>query len=230
MLGGGFSSGMLRKEDNGAGIGGGPALPPANKPGGDGDAGPGAASQPVSTGTDGAPAGDAMSLEQALAELAKVRRALKDVNAESAGRRKRLEELESAETQRQQAQMSEAEKATATAKRLNDELAARDARLASLQEQTIRYEVMLAAQAMQIVDLDAAVRLMDREQLEIGEDGRPTNVEAVLKALIKAKPYLVKQAAPAQGTAPNINAGAQGNRQEADAARLEDIKRRFRLG
>ncbi len=88
---------------------------------------------------------------------------------------------------------------------------------------------MLAAQAMQIVDLDAAVRLMDRDALEIGEDGRPTNVEAVLKALIKAKPYLVKQAATATA-APNINAQAQGSRQDADAARLEDIKRRCRLG
>jgi hypothetical protein len=222
--------GILRMADNGAGTGGGPALPPANKPGGDAGDGPGVALQPGNTGTGDASSGEVTSLESALAELAKVRRALKDVNAESAGRRKRLEELEAAESQRQQAQMSEAEKAKAAAQRLNEELAARDARLASLQEQTIRYEVMLAAQAMQIVDLDAAVRLMDRDALEIGEDGRPTNVEAVLKALIKAKPYLVKQAAATATAAPNINAQAQGSRQDADAARLEDIKKRFRLG
>ena len=64
--------------------------------------------------------------------------------------------------------------------------------MAALREMTVRYEVMLKAQEMAIIDLDAAVRLMDMAALEFGEDGKPTNVEAVLKALIKAKPYLVK--------------------------------------
>lgn len=219
--------GILRDADSGAGTGGGPALPPANKPVvGDAD-GPGAASQPGSTGTDGAQAGDAMSLEQALAELNKVRRALKDVNAESAGRRKRLEDLEAAEAARQQAQMSEAERATAAARKLNEELAARDQHIAKLQEQSIRYEVMLAAQAMQIVDPDAAFALMDRGSLEIGEDGRPKNVETALKALVKTKPYLVRQA---QAAPPNINAQAGSRREDSDQGRAEEIRRRFRLG
>jgi septal ring factor EnvC (AmiA/AmiB activator) len=146
-----------------------------------------------------APAGDAMSLDQALAELEKARKALKETNAESAGRRKRLEELESAEQARLQAQMSDAEKATAALQKLQEEIAARDAQMAGLREQTVRYEVMLKAQEMAIIDLDAAARLMDRDALEFGADGKPTNVEAVLKALVKAKPYLVKPSSSASG-------------------------------
>jgi hypothetical protein len=146
--------------------------------------------------------GDAMSLEQALVELEKAKKMLKESNSESAGRRKRLEELEAAEQARVQAQMSDAEKVTAAAKKLQDELAAKDQQVTALREMTVRYEVMLKAQEMAIIDLDAAVRLMDMGALEFGEDGKPTNVEAVLKALIKAKPYLVKQdsKSPGMGT------------------------------
>ena len=177
------------------------AMPAAVKPNGTGD---GQGQQPAAV-VAVAPAGDAMSLDQALAELERARKALKDTNAESAGRRKRLEELEAAEQARVQAQMSDAEKATAATKKLQDELAAKDQQMASLREQTVRYEVMLKAQEMAIIDLDAAVRLMDMGALEFGADGKPTNVEAVLKTLVKAKPYLVKasDSTPARlGTPP----------------------------
>jgi hypothetical protein len=165
------------------------AMPAAVKPGNGASDGQG--QQPAAV-VASAPAGDAMSLDQALAELERARKALKETNAESAGRRKRLEELESAEQARLQAQMSDAEKATAALQKLKDEIAARDAQMAGLREQTVRYEVMLKAQEMAIIDLDAAARLMDMSALEFGADGKPTNVEAVLKALVKAKPYLVK--------------------------------------
>jgi hypothetical protein len=189
---------LRRNADNGAGTGG---TPPASKPGGVAAPGDGQAQQP-GDGQQQAPAGDAMSLEQALAELDKAKKMLKESNSESAGRRKRLEELEAAEQARVQAQMSDAEKATAAAQKLQDELVAKDQQVTALREMTVRYEVMLKAQEMAIVDLDAAVRLMDMGALEFGEDGKPTNVEAVLKALIKAKPYLVKQdsRSPGMGT------------------------------
>lgn len=191
---------LLRDADKGAGSGGAAVaggMPAAVKPGSDG--GDGGAQQPGNSGTGAAPGVDAMSIEQALAELEKAKRMLKEANSESAGRRKRLEELEAAEQARQQAQMSDAEKAAAAAETLKQELAARDAQIASLQQAAVRYEVMLEAQKLGIIDLDAAHRLLDPQALEFGEDGKPTNVEAALKALVKEKPYLVRQEAKSSG-------------------------------
>lgn len=191
--------------------------------GGDGGqqpAGNGSQSNQASGGNDG------MSLEQALAELEKTRKALKEVNGESAGRRKRLEELEAAEQARQQAAMSDAEKAAVEAKRLQGDLAQRDAALAALREQAVRYEVMLAAQGMGIVDLDAAVLLMDRGSLEFDESGKPTNVEPVLKKLVSAKPYLVKAAAGSSGLGTPAGKLKQQSGGDGDREAFEALVRR----
>ena len=50
--------------------------------------------------------------------------------------------------------------------------------------------------------------------------------EAALKALLKAKPYLVKVE---QVTAPETNA-RNGRQKEDAAAREEELKRRYRIG
>lgn len=184
---------MLRRNaDSGAGAAGG--MPAANKPGSSEGDGASAGQQPASGAAGAATGGDGMSAEQALAELEKLRKQLKESNAESAGRRKRLEELEAAEQARQQAQMSDAEKAVAAQKALSDKLAQYEQQLATQRQENVRLEVMLAAQGLAIIDLDAAYRLLDVSALEFDEaTGKPTNVEKALKDLIKAKPYLVKQ-------------------------------------
>jgi len=175
----------------------------------------------------------ALTLEEALGELERARKALKDANSESAGRRKRLEELEQAETKRKEAEMTEAQKAQKAAADLQAQIAelGRQAQVREReqQERVIRYEVMLKATGMGVVDPDAAVKLLDWSTLEFDEQGQPKNTEAVLKALMKAKPYLVK-AAQAAGAGSNINAGETGKSNQMDAGRVEEIKRRFRLG
>jgi len=47
----------------------------------------------------------------------------------------------------------------------------------------------------EIVDPDAAVRLMDLNQLERDDEGRPTNVGELLKKLVEDRPYLKGKAA-----------------------------------
>ncbi len=188
---------LRRKAEAGAGSGGTPTGGGATgTPAGDQKGtGEGSGQQPAGAGPQGATGeGGGMSLEQALAELEKARKALKDVNGESAARRKRLEELETAEQARQQAQMSEAEKAVAAQKALTDKIVAYEQQVQALRQETVRYEVMLAAQGLSVIDLDAAYRLLDLGSLEFDEaTGKPTNVEKALKDLINAKPYLVKQ-------------------------------------
>lgn len=176
-------------------------MPAAAKPNVNGDQ----AQQP-GTVAAGTPASAEMSLEQALTELEKARKALKDTNAESAGRRKRLEELEAAEQARQTASLTETEKQAKASEALKQQAADLQKQMEILQrehqERVIRYEVMLKASNMGIIDLDAATKLMDWQELEFGEDGTPKNIDGVLKKLIKDRPYLSKQdsKSPGMGT------------------------------
>jgi hypothetical protein len=200
-------------------------------PGASGSAGAG----PGEQGSKGAgEQGTALTLEQALGELEKARKALKEANNESAGRRKRLEELEQGEAKRKELEMSEAQKTAKAAADLQAKVAELErqaqVREREQQERVIRYEVMLKASGLGVIDPDAAVKLMDWSALEFDEGGQPKNLEKVLRDLVKAKPYLVKP--PAQGASgPNINAGESGRSSgQPDAGKVEELKRRFRLG
>jgi hypothetical protein len=182
---------------------------------------PGHGRQPGAEEGGAADNSDGMSLEQALTELEQARKALKAVNSESAGRRKRLDELESAEQARERAKLSEVEQATkdrdAAAAKLKDAEERATAMEKAHRESIIRYEVQLAALTMGIVDPDAAVKLMDWEKIVFADDGKPKNVDAVLKALVGAKPYLAKATSGSSGlgTPP----GKQKSQQPADGDR-----------
>ena len=144
-----------------------------------------------------------MSLEQAQAELEKVRKALKDTNAESAGRRKRLEELEAAEQARQLANLSETEKQAHAAEALKQQAADLQKTIEVMQrehqEERVKYEVMLHASGLGIVSPEAAVKLMDWNEIEYDDSGKPKNVDAALKSLLKSYPFLSKQDTKSQG-------------------------------
>lgn len=83
----------------------------------------------------------------------------------------------------------------------------------------IRNAVVLAATRANFHDPEDAFRLADLEGVQIGEDGRVSGVEEALKALAKAKPHLVRQAA---GTG-EINATAAGRQTRAS---VDDLVRR----
>jgi len=95
--------------------------------------------------------------------------------------------------------MTEQEK---LAKRLAELESERERWQRTERERTLKYEVMLAASRMKIVDPEAAYRLLDLSQIEFAEDGTPKNLDQALKDLIKAKPYLVGPAAPGSPTNP----------------------------
>lgn len=113
---------------------------------------------------------------------------VRQLRAEAARYRARLRELEAKVRQSEEAQLSEQE-------RLRKRLAELERRelewQRERQETVLRYEVQLAASRLGIVDPEAAWRLLDLAELEFDEDGRPRNLEQVLRALIKRKPYLV---------------------------------------
>jgi hypothetical protein len=66
------------------------------------------------------------------------------------------------------------------------------------------------------VDTDAVYRLLDREGLEFDAQGRPQNVEAAVKTLLKERPYLARGNGSADGGAGTGN-GRDGGTQDMNA-------------
>lgn len=125
------------------------------------------------------------------AELERAREALKRANAEAAERRKKLDAFEEAERKRKEAEMSELEKVQAELQR------ERDARAAAEREATqtrVRAAVQVAAGQMHFHDPADVMAFLDADALTVDEDGKVLGVDDALKALVKARPYLVKTA------------------------------------
>lgn len=164
-------------------------------------------------GTTSAP-----TLEQLQEELTKTQAALKDVNSESAKRRKRLDELEKAETERQQAQLSETEKLTKERDGLKAQLEKAQSEAA---ERTKRHAVEMAAKdakfakpAHYVHALIAAAGL----KVEIGEDGAVTGIDAAIKQLQKEMPELFERPTDPPPNRPKGTPPTQSARQSGPNA------------
>lgn len=72
-------------------------------------------------------------------------------------------------------------------------------REAELKQERLERTVEREARKLNIVDEDAALRLLDSSKIAFDDAGKPTNVNALLEQLVKDKPYLV---APAGGGSP----------------------------
>lgn len=127
---------------------------------------------------------------------------VRKLRAEAADYRKRLRELEGKVKAEEEAKLTEQEKLQ---KRLA-ELERKEAEYQQiLQARTLEYEVKLQASRLGVVDPEAAYRLLDVKQIEFDDDGKPTNLEKVLKELVAQKPYLV-----VSGGTPSPTNPAQG--------------------
>jgi len=131
---------------------------------------------------------------------------VRKLRSEAAEYRRRLRELEQAVKQHEEAKLSETE-------RLQKRLAELEREQATWQrerqERTLKYETMLAASKLGIVDPEAAWRLLDISKLEFDEDGTPQKIEQALKDLLKAKPYLAGQPPAVAGSPTNPATGQQ---------------------
>jgi hypothetical protein len=124
------------------------------------------------------------------------------LRAEAAEYRRRLRELESKLKAEEEAKLTEQERLQ---KRLA-ELERKEAEYQmALQARILEYETKLLASRLGVIDPDAAYRLLDLKQVEFDEDGKPINLEKVLRELIAAKPYLISS-----GGTPSPTNPAQG--------------------
>lgn len=174
-----------------------------------------------------APVIDAPATDDTAAELERTRAALKQANAESAARRKRLETLEAAEATRAAADLSEADRLK---KQLADAQTAATTAQARLNQELIKSAAARAAATLELpfagsTALDDAVALGAFADLEIGDDGKVSGMSEAIKALHKARPYLFGQ--QTQPDAPDINARARGGSSPSKEAVIAANKQRL---
>jgi len=142
-----------------------------------------------------------VTLEEALARIAELEHSHKNARAAEDRLGKKLAAYEKAEQDKKDAELSDLERIK---KQHADLQSQHDAYKQHAQARIVRYEVEAAANKLNIIDPDAAVRLLDLSELEYDDNGNPINAEKLLEKLIKAKPYLapVKQEEPERPSAP----------------------------
>jgi hypothetical protein len=133
------------------------------------------------TGKDGKPF-DAERAQRTIDQLREEVKTGKATAAKLAAAEAKLREIEDANK-------SETERATARAAEEEQKRIAAEQRAADL---VLRLTVERTATKLGFHDPDDAYRLIDRKAVEMDDEGEPTNVEALLKDLAKAKPHLVK--------------------------------------
>lgn len=132
-----------------------------------------------------------LTIDDALKEIDRLKADLKKVHSESAGHRNKAKELDDLKAKLEADKLSETEKLQKQLATLQSE---HDNAIRAAQERTINYEVRLQAAQMGIVDPDAAAKLLDWSQIEYDDNGAPTNVNDLLKNLLKTKSYLAGKA------------------------------------
>ena len=100
----------------------------------------------------------------------------------------------------------------------------------AMQERIVGYEIQLQASRLNIIDPDAAVKLLDWTQLEYDEDGVPTNAAKVLADLAKAKPYLVAQSSAQSAQQAANPSAAMGSALPTDAQSAANAHLAAQLG
>lgn len=131
------------------------------------------------------PAGDGLTLEQAQAEIRKLR---DEAAARRIEAREANEKLQAALAKGDPDEIKK-EAAAATARAEAAEQAAKAAHLRA----TIERE----ARKLGIVDEDAAARLLDASAITTNSKGEPENVAALLTDMVKARPWLTAKPADA---------------------------------
>lgn len=153
-----------------------------------------------------------LTLEEALKQLAETRK-------EAGKYRTERNQFETELKKRTDAELSEAEKLKKQAEEATGKLTARETELRL--ERTER-AIERAASKLGIVDPETALALIGGK-VEYGDDGKPTNIEALLTDLVKAKPFLL-----ASGAAPATGAGAPGRQRgqltRADIANMTRVQ------
>jgi hypothetical protein len=130
-----------------------------------------------------------------------------------------LQKLKADEEKRKQAEMTDLQKAEA-AKKAADE---KNLKLEEdLKTERIKNAVLAEASKQGFEDPQDAYAMIDRAELEISADGKVDGVEEAIKALVKAKPYLL---GTGEETARRVDINSGNKGRQLKNANLEEIKK-----
>ena len=128
-------------------------------------------------------------------EIERLKASLKRANAEAKQYREQATELSSFKERTETEKLSDNEKREAAQKKLEQQLAEHQntngTLLKQLQEARITNEVFKNASKLNIIDIDAASKLLDGSRIEYDDNGNPTNIDILLKELVKQRSWLV---------------------------------------
>lgn len=177
------------------------------------------APQDASTQTEPKP--EPFDEARARATITAQRAAEREAKAALATATKELEDLRKKQKERDDADLSEAEKATARANDAEKRATEAEERLKTANTQRA---IEREAGKLNFHDPeDAIVQIVGK--LEYDPDGKPTNVEAALKALATAKPYLVKSEASGKGVPSTPNGGRPASQAEVISKTQDEMRR-----
>lgn len=129
----------------------------------------------------------------------------KKLRSENRSLRERLKALEEAKRAEDEAKLSDQEKQALRLADLERQLAERDR---ALVERTVLAATVDAASRLGFANPRLAYRLLDQSEVEYDAEGQPTNVDALLRQILKAEPYLVSAHARPSGS---IDGGTRGS-------------------
>lgn len=154
------------------------------------------------------------------------------LRSENQSLRKRLREIEAALKAREEAELSEQERAQRRMIELEEQVKTTKQRA---RDAALRAEITSASAKFGIVDVDAAARLLDTDALEYDDDAEGwLGVDEALRALTHDRPWLVQTAAPGATANPTNpprrrstltrEALSKMSKAEIDALPWEDIE------
>lgn len=91
-------------------------------------------------------------------------------------------------------------------------------------QRLVKSEILNKAADLGVIDTDAAYRLLDKDDIEIDDDGNITGVEEAVKALITAKPYLIKKTSSDENNKSGDD--QQGSNSKKKSVSLNDLIRK----
>lgn len=148
------------------------------------------------------------------------------LRSENAKRRSRERELEEKLEAYEKERMSDLEKAQSAATEAQERLASIET---ELRQERFRNAVISQASASQFTDPEDAVRMIDPSTVTVDEEtGIPNrqSLEAAVKKLVAAKPYLVAQTTGGSGEGGSRGSGGGGEEAERIRSISQNIERR----
>jgi hypothetical protein len=158
-----------------------------------------------------------LSIDDLTAQVQRLESALEKANKDAKNHRLKIQELGSNSGEltelrkfKEQADaknLSDEEKRQLERQNLEKQLAEiqkeKESALRQTQELRVTNEVFKHGQRLNIIDLDAATKLLDSSQIEYDDSGNPSNIEALLKTLVKERSWLVGRQQQTSGGATN---------------------------